>query len=90
MTHQVFTTLGLWLVGGIALGALYMHLIARSVAAIGAPSGYRVAVGWLLVRFAAAAALLVVAALQGAGPVLAVLAGFLLARTFAIRRARET
>lgn len=88
MTTQTIVTLAPWLLGGIVLGAVYMHLIARSVAAIGPAGSNRSAALWLLLRFAIAAIVLALAAMKGAGPLLAVLAGFLLSRTVAIRRVR--
>jgi hypothetical protein len=78
-----------WLLGGIVLGAVYMHLIARSVAAIEPPASNRAAAGWLVLRMGLSVVVLALAAMQGAGPLLAVLAGFLLSRTVAIRRVRR-
>ena len=85
MTWPAMIGLAAWLLGGIALGAVYMRLIARSVAAIGSAAAYRAAAGWLVLRLGLAAAVLALAAMQGAGPLLAALAGFLIARTVAIR-----
>ncbi|PWJ20251.1 ATP synthase subunit I [Jannaschia seohaensis] len=87
MTTDPLLALVPWLLGGIALGAVYMHLISRTVAAIARPVSNRAAAGWLLLRFGLAAAVLALGAMQGAGPLLAALAGFLLSRTVAIRRA---
>jgi hypothetical protein len=88
MTTDLLVSLAPWLFGGVALGAVYMHLIARTVAVIEGPGSSRAAAGWLLLRFTMAAAIFALAAIQGAGPLLAVLAGFLLSRTVAIRRVR--
>jgi hypothetical protein len=76
-----------WLFAGAALGAVYMHLIARTVAAIEPPAAYGAAAAWLILRVGLAATVLALAAQQGAGAVLAALLGFMLARTAAIRRA---
>jgi hypothetical protein len=89
MTTDLLVSLVPWLLAGVALGAVYMYLIARTVAAIGPPASNRVAALWLLVRFALAASVLALAAMQGAGPLLAVLLGFLLARSVATRRVRR-
>ena len=88
MTTDLLVKLAPWLLGGGALGAVYMHLIARTVAAIEPPASNRAAAVWLLLRLGLAAAVLAIAAMQGAGPLLAVLAGFLVSRSVAIRRAR--
>ena len=89
MTMEALAQFAPWLVGGVALGAVYMHLIARSVAVIGPSAPARGAIALFILRFALAASVLTLAAMQGAGPLLAVLAGFLLARTVAIRRAKK-
>jgi F1F0 ATPase subunit 2 len=90
MTTETLMQLAPWLLAGIALGAVHMHLITRTVAAIEPPAANRAAVVWLLLRFGVAAAVLALAAMRGAGPLLTVLAGFLLSRTVAIRRARRS
>lgn len=78
-----------WLAGGIALGAVYLGLVARSVAALA--QSHRISAGaiYLLLRMALAAGAFWAAATRGALPLLVMLAGFLIARTIAIRRARE-
>lgn len=86
MSWRVMIELLPWLAAGVILGAAYMHLIARSVAAIETPAAYPFAAVWLILRIGLAGAVLALAAMQGVGPTLAVLAGFLLARTVAIRR----
>lgn len=78
-----------WLAAGVALGACYLYLIGRSVAAIGADAGWPAIVLPAALRLALAAAALVFAARHGALPLGAMLCGFLLARTAAIRRARD-
>lgn len=76
-----------WLGLGAVFGAAYLWLIARTVATIHPPGTARAALGWLALRLVLAAGVLALAAMQGALPLLAVLAGFLIARTVAIRRA---
>lgn len=78
-----------WLGTGAALGAVYLWLIARTVAAIQPPGDARAAVMWLLLRVGLAAGTLVLAAMQGAAPLLAVLAGFMGVRSLVLRRARS-
>lgn len=73
-----------WGLAGLALGAAYLWLVARSVAALVAP-GAKSAAGYLALRIGLAAGVFWMAALQGAGPLLAVLAGFLVARTLTLR-----
>ncbi|EPX84957.1 ATP synthase subunit I [Salipiger mucosus] len=86
MTLPPLLELAAWLAAGIVLGGVYLRLVARSVAAITAPGPSARAVLWLVLRMVLAVLLLWAAATQGAGPLLAVLLGFLLARSLAIRR----
>lgn len=86
MSLPALPELAAWFLAGIALGTVYLLLLSRSVAAFEPPASYRSAVAWLLLRLAVAAGVLVLAALQGAVQLLAVLAGFLVARMVAIRR----
>ena len=79
----------LWLAAGIALGAVYLWLVARTVAALTGSGGKAPAASWLVLRMALAVGSFWAAATEGALPVLAMLLGFLIARTVAIRRARE-
>ena len=79
----------LWLAAGIALGAVYLWLVARTVAALTGSGGKAPAALWLVLRMALAVGAFWVAATEGALPVLVMLLGFLIARTVAIRRARE-
>lgn len=82
--------LALWLAAGIALGAVYLRLLARTVAAFtGAGGSGGAGAVWLLLRVALAAGAFWAAARHGALPLLSMLLGFLVARTVAIRRARE-
>lgn len=84
-----FPQLALWLVAGIALGAVYLWLVARTVAAITGSGQRTTAALWLVLRMALAAVAFWAAASEGALPLLVMLLGFLIARTVAIRRARE-
>lgn len=81
--------LAFWLAAGVALGAVYLWLVARTVAAITGEGRKTGAAAWLVLRMALAAGAFWAAATQGALPVLVMLLGFLIARTVAIRRARE-
>ena len=81
--------LAFWLAAGVALGAVYLWLVARTVAAITGAGRKTDAAAWLVLRMALAAGAFWAAATQGAPAVLAMLLGFLVARTVAIRRARE-
>lgn len=74
------------LAGGVALGAVYFALLARSVEAALPPATRPRAVLFLVLRLALAGGALWLAAQAGAGALLAMLAGFLVARSFAIRR----
>ena len=86
---SAFPHLALWLAAGIALGAVYLWLVARTVAAITGSGGKAPAALWLVLRMALAAGAFWAAATEGALPLLVMLLGFLIARTVAIRRARE-
>jgi len=78
-----------WLAAGAAMGAAFLYLVARSVAAIRRPGARGAAAGFLVLRMALAVAVFTLAARQGALPLVSALAGFLVARTVAIRRMRE-
>jgi hypothetical protein len=75
-----------WLVAGAALGAVYLFLIGRTIAAMAPPAARVSAAAWLVLRLALAACLFWLAAQRGAAPLVLLLAGFLLARTVALRR----
>ena len=78
-----------WLAAGALLGAAYLALIARSVAAIGSRAGWRAVALPAALRGILAVAALGFAAQYGALPLVLMLGGFLLARTVVLRRARE-
>jgi F1F0 ATPase subunit 2 len=76
-----------WILAGAALGAVYLYLVGRTVAALASPAARKAAVGYLVLRFALAVAAFWLAAQSGAAPLLMMFAGFLLARTALLRRA---
>jgi hypothetical protein len=78
----------LWVAAGAALGTVYFALVGRSVAAL-MDGGARGAALWLGLRLALAAGAFWVAATQGALPAVAMLGGFLAARSVVIARARR-
>ncbi len=78
-----------WFSAGLALGALYLFLIGRTVEAITGYVGWRTAALPLVLRISLAVAAFAFASRQGALPVLAMLSGFLVARSLGLRRVRE-
>lgn len=83
---SVWGELALFLAAGAALGMAYMAVLARSVAALVEDGGTGAAVLLTVTRIAVAVAAFWAAALAGAGPLLTMLAGFLLARSAVLRR----
>ena len=82
--------LALWLAGGGILGLIYFRLVRLSAdlllsARKGAPV---LGVALVLVRLAGLGGVLVLAALQGAGPLLAASLGLLIGRWWMMRRVR--
>jgi F1F0 ATPase subunit 2 len=88
MTFVTVIQILAWLAFGAALGAVYFLILGRSVAALADGNDPRRAAVLLIARFGLAAAGFALAAAQGAMALLTALAGVLLARTVAIRRAR--
>lgn len=78
-----------WLLAGGVLGAVYLFLVGRSVAAVGGAANWRAFALPLLLRVILAAAGFWFAARHGALPLVSMLGGFLVARGVALRRARE-
>ena len=78
-----------WFSAGLALGSIYLFLIGRTVVAITGDNGWTAAALPLVLRISLAVAAFAVASGQGALPVLAMLAGFLVARSLGLRRVRE-
>lgn len=82
------SVLALWLAGGVVLGLAYFALIRRSAALIVAPRGGSwLALGLGLARLGVLAAVLGLAAMQGAGPLLAVALGVMAGRLAVMRGA---
>lgn len=79
----------LWFVAGAGLGAVYLLLIGRTVAAIANKGGAGAAAWPLLLRVALAVGAFAVASGEGALPVVSMLAGFMVARGFGLRLVRE-
>lgn len=75
--------------GGILFGLAYFAACRRSAGLFLRPGGRAAALALTLGRMACAVLLLWLAARQGALPLLAALAGFLVARGIAIRRPGE-
>lgn len=86
--HPILQILPLML-AGLGLGAVYFVLLHRTVAVIGTGDGWRAAAGFVILRLAVIGAGMVLAVQQGAGALLALLAGFLLARAAALRLVRR-
>jgi hypothetical protein len=80
-------SLALWLTGGVILGLIYFRMVRHSVKLMlsGRSSGPLYALALVLLRLAGLGGVLVVAAMQGAGPLLAAMLGLLTAR-FAVMR----
>ncbi len=87
MTQNLFQIIA-WFAAGAALGAVFLFLLSRTVAAVQIPGARLSAVAYAVLRFALAAGVLILAAQQGALPLLAALAGFLVTRFVVIRRVR--
>lgn len=86
MTAQPFIEAIGWIIAGLALGAVYLWLIGRTVEAILPRSIKPSAYAYVILRLALAGAALWFAASHGALPLLLMLLGFLVARTIVIRR----
>ncbi len=72
--------------GGAVLGAAWLHLIARSAAALASGGSPARAALLALLRLALVAVAFWIAALQGALPLVLALAGFAAARLLLLRR----
>lgn len=86
MIPQLPLELAGWAMGGIALGGIYLHLIARSVAAMAPPVDVGPALAWLVLRIGLAGFVMGIAATNGAASLIATLAGFLAIRTVVLAR----
>lgn len=90
MTHAtVLFALSMALVG-LAFGIGYFAVLRRNVALLAEHRGWLVASTLTLGRIGAATVLLAAVAQLGAAPLLATFAGFLLARSVALRMTRST
>ena len=74
---------------GFGLGVIYFAALRRTVALIATPGAALQAIAFTLGRGAAALGVLGFAAWLGAVPLLSAFAGFLLARSSALRRGRR-
>ncbi len=86
---SVLPAIALWALAGAALSAVYLRLVARSVAAIADDGAWGAAASWFALRLALAAVSLGLAAAQGILPALAMLAGFVMLRSVVLARARR-
>ena len=77
------------LAAGLALGLVWLLLLRRSVRLVAGGGSLPLTLGLFVLRLALAASVLWVAAQAGAAPLLAVLAGFVIARTLMQRRLGE-
>jgi hypothetical protein len=80
--------LALWLAGGVLIGMIYFRLVRHSADLIlsGRRGGPLFGVALVLVRLAGLGGVLVIAAMQGAGPLLAAALGLLIGRFAMMRR----
>jgi hypothetical protein len=80
--------LALWLAGGVLIGIVYLRLVRHSADLIlsGRRGGPLFGVALVLVRLAGLGGVLVIAAMQGAGPLLAAALGLLIGRFAMMRR----
>ena len=83
-----FFILTLWLVGGVLIGLIYFRMVRQSADLM--LSGRRGApwfgLALVLLRMVGLGGILIVAALQGAGPLLAAAMGLLIGRFAVMRR----
>lgn len=86
MTGAAWAELGLAALAGAALAAIYLAMLSRSVALFTGGRGPWRAVALTVARLALAGLAFWLAARQGAGPLIALFAGFLALRTLWLRR----
>lgn len=81
--------LALWLVGGVAIGLIYFRMVRHSADLMlsGRRGGPWVGGALVLLRMAGLAGVLIIAVMQGAGPLLAAALGLLIGRFAMMRRA---
>jgi hypothetical protein len=80
---------GFLALGGVG-GAFYFYAVWRNALALAGGAGLGRTLAFMLGRFVLLGALLVFAALHGAGPLLASAAGVLTARVWTLRQFRES
>ena len=85
-TPLLYAALGL---AGFAFGLVYFAAVKRTATLFAAGSGWLAPAALTIARIASAATLLALAAKPGAASLLAAFAGFMLARTVALRAARR-
>ena len=80
-------TLALWLTGGGVLGLIYFRMVRHSAGLLlsGRRGGTAAGLGLVALRLAGLGGVLMIAALQGAGPLLAAALGLMIGR-FAVLR----
>ena len=80
--------LALWLVGGGLIGLIYFRMVRHSADLMlsGRRGGALFGVALVLVRMAGLGGVLIIAAMQGAGPLLAAALGLLIGRFAMMRR----
>lgn len=89
ITPIAVATIAAMACAGFAVGAGYFAMSKRTAALILDHHGWAMPVALTLIRFAAVAVFLTVAAKAGAATLLAAFGGFLIARSVALRAARK-
>lgn len=81
--------LALWLVGGVLIGLIYFRMVRHSADFMlsGRRGGPLFGVALVLLRMAGLGGVLIIAAMQGAGPLLAAALGLLIGRFAVMRKA---
>jgi len=82
-------SLSLWLIGAFGLGLIYFRLVRHSADLMlsGRRGGALLGLSLVLLRLAGLGGVLIVAAMQGAGPLLAAALGLVIGRFVVMRRA---
>ncbi len=84
-------TLAVWLAGGVVIGLIYFRMVRHSADLMlsGRRGGPWFGLVLVLLRMAGLGGVLVIAAMQGAGPLLATSLGLLIGRLAVMRAARK-
>lgn len=79
----------LWLAGGVGIGLVYFRMVRHSADLMlsGRRGGPLFGTSLMLLRLAGLGGVLIIAAMQGAGPLLAATLGLLIGRLAVMRRA---